>query len=260
MYYFEARYYRAPTFISRDPLMNEKPWLTPYHYCSNNPVGRIDPTGMSDDWYEDADGNVKWDDNVTSQSNTPKGGTYIGKKNTDILKHYGFNYNPSDRSSNKIGFIAMDENVGYHMTNVKSKTTLSINANISQDENAKTETNKKGYVFTGITITARNTGSNTGSIHGKIETAGNLSVNYGGETFTKNLTTPNGPKIYATGTSTTEASITLPSSILNTNKTLNSATVRGNWGVRTSAGYTPVVLNGIFPLPRSYNHKWVFKH
>ena len=52
MYYFEARYYRAPTFISRDPLMNEKPWLTPYHYCSNNPVGRIDPTGMMDDEYE----------------------------------------------------------------------------------------------------------------------------------------------------------------------------------------------------------------
>ena len=49
MYYFEARYYRAPTFISRDPLMNEKPWLTPYHYCSNNPVGRIDPTGMMDE-------------------------------------------------------------------------------------------------------------------------------------------------------------------------------------------------------------------
>ncbi len=52
MYYFEARYYRAPTFISRDPLMNEKPWLTPYHYCSNNPVGRIDPSGMMDDEYE----------------------------------------------------------------------------------------------------------------------------------------------------------------------------------------------------------------
>ena len=48
VYCFEARYYRAPTFISRDPLMNEKPWLTPYHYCSNNPVGRIDPTGCED--------------------------------------------------------------------------------------------------------------------------------------------------------------------------------------------------------------------
>lgn len=49
MYYYEARYYAPPTFISRDPLMNEKPWLTPYHYCSNNPVGRVDPSGMLDD-------------------------------------------------------------------------------------------------------------------------------------------------------------------------------------------------------------------
>ena len=49
VYCFEDRYYRAPVFISRDPLMNEKPWLTPYHYCSNNPVGRIDPTGCEDE-------------------------------------------------------------------------------------------------------------------------------------------------------------------------------------------------------------------
>ena len=47
-YYYEARYYNPPTFISRDPLMSEKPWLTPYHYCSNNPIGRIDPTGCED--------------------------------------------------------------------------------------------------------------------------------------------------------------------------------------------------------------------
>ena len=56
MYYFEARYYRAPTFISRDPLMNEKPWLTPYHYCSNNPVGRVDPSGMMDEGYITGEG------------------------------------------------------------------------------------------------------------------------------------------------------------------------------------------------------------
>ena len=48
MYYYEARYYAPPTFISRDPLMSEKPWLTPYHYCSNNPIGRVDPNGMMD--------------------------------------------------------------------------------------------------------------------------------------------------------------------------------------------------------------------
>ena len=48
MYYYEARYYKPPVFTSRDPMMDQKPWLTPYHYCSNNPVGRVDPTGMFD--------------------------------------------------------------------------------------------------------------------------------------------------------------------------------------------------------------------
>ncbi|MFV0470134.1 MAG: hypothetical protein ACK5MK_14560 [Dysgonomonas sp.] len=26
----------------------EKTWLTPYHYCSNNPMNRIDPDGLDD--------------------------------------------------------------------------------------------------------------------------------------------------------------------------------------------------------------------
>ena len=49
MYYYEARYYKPPVFTSRDPMFEKKPWLNPYHYCSNNPVGRIDPSGMSDE-------------------------------------------------------------------------------------------------------------------------------------------------------------------------------------------------------------------
>ena len=58
-YYYEARYYNPPTFISRDPLMSEKPWLTPYHYCSNNPIGRVDPSGkMDDEWEFDERGNL----------------------------------------------------------------------------------------------------------------------------------------------------------------------------------------------------------
>ena len=48
MYYYEARYMAPPTFISRDPMFEQKPWLSPYHYCSNNPVGRVDPSGMMD--------------------------------------------------------------------------------------------------------------------------------------------------------------------------------------------------------------------
>ena len=56
MYYYEARYYKPPVFTSRDPMMNQKPWLSPYHYCSNNPVGRIDPSGMLDEGPDDPPG------------------------------------------------------------------------------------------------------------------------------------------------------------------------------------------------------------
>jgi RHS repeat-associated protein len=47
MYYCEVRYYAPPTFISRDPLIDSFPNWTPYHYCFNNPIKYIDPTGMS---------------------------------------------------------------------------------------------------------------------------------------------------------------------------------------------------------------------
>ncbi len=59
MYYYEARYYKPPVFSSRDPLMDQKPWLNPYHYCSNNPVGRVDPSGC-EDWIPPTDGSGNW--------------------------------------------------------------------------------------------------------------------------------------------------------------------------------------------------------
>jgi RHS repeat-associated protein len=53
MYYYEARYYNPPTFISRDPLFEKYPFMSPYAYCANNPVKLIDPTGM--DWEKPED-------------------------------------------------------------------------------------------------------------------------------------------------------------------------------------------------------------
>ncbi|MFA5566998.1 MAG: RHS repeat-associated core domain-containing protein, partial [Acidimicrobiia bacterium] len=48
MYYYSARYYAPPTFISRDPMFEKYPSISPYTYCSNNPVKRIDPNGEDD--------------------------------------------------------------------------------------------------------------------------------------------------------------------------------------------------------------------
>jgi len=35
-------------FTSVDPLAEKKPWMSPYVYCSDNPVNRIDPDGRDD--------------------------------------------------------------------------------------------------------------------------------------------------------------------------------------------------------------------
>ena len=88
MYYYEVRYYKPPVFTSRDPMMDQKPWLTPYHYCSNNPVGRVDPSGNMDDWVEKADGTIYWDEKATSPSTTKDGERYLGKKGYDVNTLY----------------------------------------------------------------------------------------------------------------------------------------------------------------------------
>ncbi|HON21085.1 MAG TPA: RHS repeat-associated core domain-containing protein, partial [Bacteroidales bacterium] len=45
MYYYSARYYAPPTFISRDPMFEKYPFISPYAYCANNPLKYVDPTG-----------------------------------------------------------------------------------------------------------------------------------------------------------------------------------------------------------------------
>jgi len=49
-YDFEARTLDGaiPRFTTPDPLAEKKPWLSSYHYCSNNPLNRIDPDGKDD--------------------------------------------------------------------------------------------------------------------------------------------------------------------------------------------------------------------
>jgi len=79
--YFGARYYDSELgrFLGVDPLAQERVSLTPYNFCSNNPINRIDPTGALDDFVQDADGNIKWDNNANSQATTKAGETYLGK-------------------------------------------------------------------------------------------------------------------------------------------------------------------------------------
>ena len=51
--YFGARYYDSDlsVWLSVDPMSDGRPNLSPYHYCQNNPIMRVDPNGMWDDIY-----------------------------------------------------------------------------------------------------------------------------------------------------------------------------------------------------------------
>jgi RHS repeat-associated protein len=94
MYYYEARYYNPPMFISRDPLFEEKPFMNPYTYCSNNPINKIDPTGMSDGWIDDGNGNVFWDNNTNSQA----------EFNTNYANRPGYSYASDPDNSDSYTF------------------------------------------------------------------------------------------------------------------------------------------------------------
>jgi RHS repeat-associated protein len=58
MYYYSARYYNPPTFISRDVLFEKKPFMSPYAMSRNNPLRFIDPSGM-DEYEFDKRGHLK---------------------------------------------------------------------------------------------------------------------------------------------------------------------------------------------------------
>ncbi|MFA5639611.1 MAG: RHS repeat-associated core domain-containing protein [Bacteroidales bacterium] len=71
MYYYSARYYAPPTFISRDPMFEKYPSISPYTYCANNPMKFVDPTGET--WYQ-------VDENGYISVMKDKQGNILGKK------------------------------------------------------------------------------------------------------------------------------------------------------------------------------------
>jgi RHS repeat-associated protein len=57
--YFGARYYDADisVWLSVDPMSDERSWLSPYNYCLQNPIGRVDIDGQLCGDYYDVQGN-----------------------------------------------------------------------------------------------------------------------------------------------------------------------------------------------------------
>jgi len=60
-----------------DPMASARNWVSPYNYVQNNPLSRIDPTGLVDDWYRnDKTNEVEYHEG----SGAKDGYTHLGKE------------------------------------------------------------------------------------------------------------------------------------------------------------------------------------
>ncbi len=96
LYNYGMRYY-APwmcRFVSVDPLAGKNPDKTPYHYASNNPINRIDPSGMEDEPSNSGKGD-SGNDNTAIGTFVHESGeeySYTGEEGVSekILKEFGW--------------------------------------------------------------------------------------------------------------------------------------------------------------------------
>jgi len=91
-YDYGARFYDPQTarFTTVDPLAHERVSLSPYNYCSLNPINRIDTDGMFDDWVEHLN-RVVWYENVTNakDKDLKTGDKYLGKEGYGVNSETG---------------------------------------------------------------------------------------------------------------------------------------------------------------------------
>jgi RHS repeat-associated protein len=126
MYYYEARYYAPPSFISRDPHFESYPTMSPYAYCANNPVKYIDPTGMDT---EDGLGDFfDRQGRYLGHDNKKDGKVYIlnaGKAAKFDNKNVNWGGELSEKHSNQLKAnsteVDMDSDLGYMIRTVYSE-------------------------------------------------------------------------------------------------------------------------------------------
>jgi len=112
--YFGARYYSSELsiWLSVDPMSGNYPSTSPYAYCRNNSIILYDPNGMFDDWVEDKNGHVYWDENATSQETAKEGETYLGKSGQRTAGNDVWNYN-SDGTHDEQKPVIISGHEGY---------------------------------------------------------------------------------------------------------------------------------------------------
>jgi RHS repeat-associated protein len=131
-------------FTVIDPMAEERNWLTPYNFVQNNPILRVDPTGLLDDYF-DKEGNFLGSDELKTDNVQ-----IVSKKDWDANKTVDKNGNESIFSekgaeiSTNINETQMTnaavENVVEHYNNQLDSESKNSDAKI----NAKVVVDKKG--------------------------------------------------------------------------------------------------------------------
>lgn len=117
LYDFNARTYDAQIgrFMNVDPLSELDYSLSPYRYAYNNPVSYTDKTGMHEDWYEDEQGEMHFDDRIQSQKDLDRlgiSGKYWGDEGDGLDDEGRLIYYHSDGSKEDITPWMNDVTVG----------------------------------------------------------------------------------------------------------------------------------------------------
>jgi len=136
LYYYGARYYDPiiSMFLSSDPLFEMKLWLSPYHFCSNNPMNRIDPTGKID--YplkgDSAVNKIDYADGGFGLTNTVvRTSTYEEIRNIGSSPHIGIDY----RASIGTPVYSLGDGTVVHVdTNTNTKTGKFVTIEYNNDD------------------------------------------------------------------------------------------------------------------------------
>jgi len=237
------------------------------NFCSENLrsgmlIKYIDPDGR--DWIV-ADGttNYQWRDDINAKSTMPKGYQYVGANDADILTHMGMNYKFPELSTNDIGMVAADAELGQYAAsnwvNVKEKSNATISANVSFSKDNATENNSLGRTFNGVSINITEVSSNSG-VDGEMKGGGLVNVQYGNKNYQSALSEPEGTYYHQTGTTVGVATVNIPKSDLSVGAKFSQIQINGNWFVQkpNGEGMTPVVRHAMLPYPISFKHTWTF--
>lgn len=244
----EARWYYPAIMRTTtiDPLAEKYYSISPYAWCGNNSVNRIDPDGM--DWiYSNDDKKYSWRDDINAKSRLPEGYQYVGANNNDILTHMGVSNQYETKTDNNVGggFVGGDSKSGSLKEGIPGgtfsdvKADIRINADISYNKKNITDNNKYGKTFNGVTVAAyvsEETASSGDDLTSN--SYGVLSVSQGRKKYTAGLFEPKLERkesyLRENGSMVTTASIQIPSSGITPTNYLRSATVeigRPNAGV-----------------------------